>query len=121
MKFAAWYAILVGMLMLGQWGFFLAAGQVPELHTEPWRIAFHLAAEGLTAVGLLASGLGLLKSRPWGGQAFLLAAGMLLYSLIVSPGYFAQQRQWPLVGMFAALLALAVFSVARVLKRSPSG
>ena len=36
---------------------------------------------------------------------------MLLYSVIVSPGYFAQEAQWALVGMFAALLALDLGSI----------
>lgn len=45
MKFAAWYSILVGLLMLAQRLFFLLAGQVPELQAEPYRIAFHLVGE----------------------------------------------------------------------------
>jgi hypothetical protein len=35
---------------------------------------------------------------------------------VVSPGYFAQQGQWPLVGMFAVLLALAVVSIVKLLQ-----
>lgn len=57
MKFAGWYGIVVGFLMVGQWLFFLATGQVPELQTEPVRIAFHLAGEFLTALGLIVSGI----------------------------------------------------------------
>ena len=44
MKFSGWYSILAGLLMFGQWGFFLSTGAVPELQTEPIRIGFHLAA-----------------------------------------------------------------------------
>jgi len=33
---------------------------------------------------------------------------MLLYTLIVSPGYFAQKGQWAFVGMFAVILVLAL-------------
>jgi len=36
MIFAAGYAIVVGVLMFGQWAFFLAARQVPELKAEPF-------------------------------------------------------------------------------------
>jgi hypothetical protein len=43
-------------------------------------------------------------------------AGMLIYSVIVSPGYFAQQGQWALVAMFAVLLVLAIVSVAVVVR-----
>jgi hypothetical protein len=41
---------------------------------------------------------------------------MLAYTVIVSPGYFAQQGQWPLAGMFAVLLALDVASVVVLLR-----
>jgi hypothetical protein len=111
MKFAGVYGILIGVLMAAQWAFFLAAGQVPELVTAPLEIAFHLAAELVTALGLAISGAGLLKRAAWARQAYLLFAGMLAYSAIVSPGYFAQQGQWLLVAMFGAILALAAGSV----------
>ena len=35
-------------------------------------------------------------------------------TVIVSPGYFAQQGQWPLVFMFAVLLVLDVLCVVRL-------
>lgn len=106
MKFSAWYGIAVGLLMFGQWGFFLAAGLVPELQTEPIRISFHLAAEFATAACLLAGGIALLLGKPWGRSVALIAAGMLAYTAVVSPGYFAQQGQALFVGMFAVLLAM---------------
>ena len=34
MNFHALYAIVVGLLMFGQWAFFLITRQVPELKTE---------------------------------------------------------------------------------------
>lgn len=116
MKFAAWYAILVGLLMVGQWIFSLTSGQVPELQSEPWRIAFHLLAEGATALSLILGGTALLRRTTWAQPVYLVATGMLLYSLIVSPGYFAQLGEWPLVGMFAALLVLALVSLAIVMR-----
>ncbi len=114
MKFAGWYGIAVGLSMFGQWAFFLATGQVPELQTEPIRIAFHLAGEFVTAVGLLAGGIGLLKRLRWAAPLYSVAAGMLLYSAIVSPGYFAQRGQWAIVGMFAVILVLALVSIVNV-------
>ena len=116
MKFAAIYGIFVGMLMFAQWIFFLASGQVPELQTEPWRIAMHLAAEFVTAAGLIIAGWGLLQSKGWGANAYMVFAGMLIYLVIVSPGYFAQQGQWALVAMFAVLLMLVIVSVAVVVR-----
>ena len=87
---------------------------MPELKTEPFRIAFHLAGEFLTAVALIAGGLGLLCGAPWGRPMYLVSLGMLLYTVIVSPGYFCQRREWPMVGMFAVLLVLALVSLGLV-------
>lgn len=120
MRFAGWYGIVVGLMMMGQWGFFLAAGQVPELNTEPVRLAFHLAAEFGTAIALIVSGVALVRGRRWGLNVYLVAAGMLLYSVIVSPGYFAQQGQWALVGMFGILLLLALVSIRNLMRAKPA-
>jgi hypothetical protein len=114
MNFAAVFALVVGVGMIGQWLFFLATGQVPELKTEPLRIRFHLAAEFATAIALLVSGIGLLTGQAWGRWFYLLAAGMLLYTVIVSPGYFAEKGQWAFVGMFAVVLLLALVSIVLV-------
>ncbi len=108
MKIAGCYGVFVGVLMLAQWIFFLATGQVPEIQTEPYRISLHLAAELITAAGLIISGVALLKNTSWSRKAFLFFDGMLVYSVIASPGYFAQLGQWVLVGMFALLLLLAI-------------
>jgi hypothetical protein len=118
MRFAAWYGIVVGILMLAQWSFFLATGQVPEVQTEPVRLAFHLAAEGITALGLLVSGLALLRNETWARASLLVFLGLVIYSEIVSPGYFAQQGQWALVAMFAVLLLGAILSVFGLARKS---
>jgi peptidoglycan/LPS O-acetylase OafA/YrhL len=111
-RMAAIYAIVVGLLMFGQWAMFLATGNVPELQTEPIRIAFHLAGEFITAGLLVAGGFGLLTLKKWGYHVFLLSMGMLLYTIIVSPGYFAQLGQWVFVVMFALLVVLTlIFAV----------
>lgn len=65
-RIAAIYAILVGVLMIGQWAMFIVTGQVPEFNTEPIRITFHLAGEFTTAALLVAGGLVLLTERRWG-------------------------------------------------------
>jgi hypothetical protein len=116
MKFSAWYGIVVGSGMIVQWTFSIVTGGVPELQTEPWRIALHLAAELTAALALIVSGIGTLKSLPWGKNALLVGLGMVIYSEIVSPGYFAQLGQWLLVAMFAVLLFGATFSVMKLLK-----
>lgn len=121
MRFAAWCSLVVGVLMLAQWTFFIAAGEVPELRTEPVRIGFHLAAEAATALALIAAGIRLFRRRRYALPLGLVANGMLVYTVIVSPGYFAQNGQWPLVGMFAALLVLALASIVALIKGMGSG
>lgn len=121
MKFSAWYSILVGVLMFGQWSFFLTAGSVPEVQTEPIALVFHLAAELATAVCLIVGGIGLLRQAAWAQNLTIFAAGMLAYTTIVSPGYFAQTGQWPLVGMFVILLVLNLVSVSIIMRQKGSG
>jgi hypothetical protein len=111
MKFAGWYSVVVGIMMFAQWGFFLGTNQVPEVKTAPIALGFHLTAEALTAIALLLGGIGLISKKAWARTVDLIALGMLAYTAIVSPGYFAQQGTWPLVAMFAVLLALMVVSV----------
>ncbi len=111
MTFSALYAIVVGLLIFGQWAFFLITRQVPELKTERVRVLFHIADEFLTAAVLIASGVGLLMQQTWAMAIYPVAAGMLLYTIIVSSGYFAQKRVWPIIGMFAVLLILTTISL----------
>ena len=109
MKFAGIFSLVVGLLMVGQWAASLATGQVPELKTAPMAIGFHLAAEILTALALVLAGLAILKKLHWGRTLFLVAGGMVLYSIINSPGYFAQRGQWPMVALFGALFFILIF------------
>ncbi len=118
MKLSGIYGIFVGLMMLTQWVFFLATNQVPELQTEPWRIALHLVAEFITAVGLIISGGMLIKHTAWGARSYLFFSGMLVYSVIASPGYFAQQQQWVLVAMFIFLLVLSLVFAKTVANKS---
>ena len=111
MNFPALYAIAVGLLIFGQWAFFLITRQVPELKTERVRVLFHIADEFVTAALLIVSGVGLLLQLSWATSVYLIAIGMLLYTIIVSAGYFAQKRVWPIVGMFAVLLLLTAISL----------
>jgi len=61
------------------------------LKTEPIQIWFHIIGEMITALALILSGIGLITRRPWASILYLVASGMLIYTAIVSPGYFAQQ------------------------------
>ena len=115
MRLAAWSALVIGSTMVAQWLVFVASGQVPEFETEPYAIGFHLAAELVTAVALIVSGVLLLRRRRRAIRLALLAFGMLVYTTINSPGYFAELGQWPLVGMFGIVLVVALLAIGRLL------
>lgn len=108
----ALYSLLVGAMMAVMWTAFALMGEIPELDTRPTEIAFHLAAEFLTAFALVAGGIGLLKGRGWGYPVNLAALGMLAYTVVVSPGYYAESGDMAFVGMFAALMALTLAFIA---------
>ena len=116
MKFPAWYGIIVGILMIVQWILSIISGGVPEFQTEPWRIGFHLAAEFSTAIMLIVGGVAVFRSASRGKTVLLIGLGMVIYSEIVSPGYFAQLGQWPMVGIFTLLLGGAILSLILLLR-----
>lgn len=108
-KIAAVYSIIIGIAMLGMWVVFLATGQVPELQTKFFEITLHIIAEVATALALVLGGYGLFTSKKWGFQAYMFSMGMLLYTLIVSPGYYLQRGDAVMTGMFAAFFVIAAF------------
>jgi hypothetical protein len=114
MVFSAVLVIVVGAGMLLQWGLLLLAGRIPERKTEPARIAFHIAAEALTALVLIVSGVGLLLSADWAKTVFYLSSGMLLYTAIASPGYFVHQGRGRWAILFAVLIVLIAVAVGMV-------
>jgi hypothetical protein len=115
MLFPALFATLVGIGMIFQWTLSYVREQIPELQTEPIRIKFHIAAEMFTAVSLLTAGVGLLTSVPWASSLYLISIGMLLYTSVVSPGYFAQQGQWGWLVMFGIIILLSIASIFFIL------
>jgi len=94
------------------WLVFFITGSVPELHTKPVELGMHVLAEITAAILLIVSGCGLLLLRQWGKQLNLISMGMLLYTLIMSPGYFLQQGEVLPAFMFFALLVLSVCVMA---------
>ena len=115
MAFPAVFAILVGVGMIGQWTASFIGKQIPELKTEPIRIGFHLAAELTTALCLIIGGVSLLTEQTWSVPLYLVASGMLFYTAIVSPGYFAQKGQWGWLVMFGSIIILNIVSLSIVL------
>jgi hypothetical protein len=51
----------------------------------------------------------------WGVPLYLIAIGMLLYTAIVSPGYFAWKEQYIWLGIFGVLILLALVSIVVVI------
>jgi len=115
MKFAGIFSILVGTGMIVQWSMSFLSRKIPELKTEPIRITFHIAAEMATAICLVTAGSALLLATVWGRNLFLVSMGMLFYTAIVSPGYFAQKGQWSWLVMFSAIIILGIISIFQVL------
>ena len=114
MKYSTVYLGLIGLMMIIQWTISFFSGQIIELETEPIRIGFHLAAELITAACLIASAGALYKHKGWGRELALVATGMLFYTSLVSPGYFAQQGEWFWLGMFGLILIGGIFSIFQI-------
>jgi hypothetical protein len=115
-SFVAWTLVIVGVLMAAQWFGFLVTGSVPELHTQPVAIGFHLVAEAATAVLLVIAGVGLLRGLATAPRVGSIAVGMLIYTVINSAGYFGEQGAWGMVAMFGALLLVAIASAAALFR-----
>ena len=115
MVLPAVFAIMVGVGMVGQWTVSYMTRQIPELQTEPIRIWFHITAEMVTALCLVVSGVALLTLQAWSVPLYLVASGMLFYTVIVSPGYFAQKGQWGWLVMFSVILILGIVGVLQIL------
>lgn len=114
MKFAGIFSLVVGGGMIVQWTLSYLSKKISELKTEPIRLAFHLAAEMVTAICLITAGSALLLGAAWGGELFLVSMGMLFYTSIVSPGYFAQKGQWYWLAMFSTIIILGIVSISLV-------
>ena len=121
MLFSAIFSIAVGVLMIIQWIITIARGNVQSLEAGSTagrgrtEMMFHWVAEFGTSLMLLLAGIGLLVNSTWALIVFYIATGMLIYTVINSPGYFAQQKQWPMVSMFSVILILAIVSIVLVI------
>lgn len=110
-RYSSIFAIVVGTLMILMWTFFIVSGHVPEYQTRPAEIVLHLVAEFATAILLIVAGSFALNRAAFAGRMLLIALGMLIYTLLVSPGYYIQKAEYAFVGMFGALLVLALLAV----------
>ncbi len=113
MTAVAWFELAAGVGILGFWGFAIPMRRVPEIEEGDRAIWFHIVAEVAIAVALVAGGVGLLVAgpEPWARVVAAAAAGGLAYSTINSPGYYASDGNWGVVGAFGLLTVLGMAAV----------
>jgi len=102
------YSITMGALIIVFWSVLWATGAIPDLLSKPWEIAMHLTAEFTTAGLLVVSGFGLWFGARWALRVNVFASGMLVYSLIQTPGYYLQRNAMIFVLMLAVSFLLTV-------------
>jgi peptidoglycan/LPS O-acetylase OafA/YrhL len=107
------FSLVVGAAMPVFWVTAIAAGKVPEIEEGSREIWFHIAAETATGLTLIGGAIATLVAPSAKGSAVatLLGMGLLGYSLTVSPGYYADRREWPMVAMFGCIWAAAIPAV----------
>ena len=113
---ASVFSIFMGLSMLGMWIMFYLSGSIPELVTKPIEISMHIIAELLTAIMLIVGGIEVFLDKKWGTNIYFVSMGMLLYTLIVSPGYYIQRGNIGFVAMFAVFLVLSIIFLISMFK-----
>jgi len=108
---AAIYSMIIGISMIGMWTILFITSSIPEISTEPIRIGMHIFAEATTGVILILGAFGLLRNKKWGFNMYLISMGLLLYTLLASPGYYAEKGDMMFVGMFLIILILTIIFV----------
>ena len=103
-KVTAVYTIIIGISMIIMWLLLISTDQVSEIKTEPIKITYHLIAEFLTAALLVIAGFGLFTNQKWSFHMFLISLGMLLYTVIVSAGYYAEKGDIAMISQSGAML-----------------
>ena len=107
-KFAATFQIVIGAGIIGIWIFLWGSNQIPELETEPVRILMHITAEIVTGLLLLVSGVWIILKKYTHNMLFNLSFGCLIYSLLASPGYYAQKGEWIPFIIFMMMLVITI-------------
>ena len=102
----AFYCVAVAVLMALWWGSEIRNGALKRPDRSRGEIALHLTAEMATALLLAIGGVLLARS----GLA-LVGLGMLLYTVIQSPGYFLARQEPAPVVMFGVLAVLTLAAI----------
>lgn len=114
MEVVAWFELIAGVGILGFWLFAVASRRVPEIDQGDRAIWFHMTAEVVIGLALVAGGVVLLVvgGEPWSRTLAAAAAGGMAYSTINSPGYYAREGTWGVVVSFGVLTVLATVVIA---------
>lgn len=118
MRAAGWFQIVIGAAVAGLWMTLLTTGQVPEVEQGQVDIWFHLAAETGMAVLLVLAGTAVLRQTPRARLLSALALGMLAYSAVNSPGYYAEAGDWAVVAGFGLIVTAAAAAFVALWRRT---
>lgn len=110
---AAWYAIGVGVLMAVWWTLDLRGGALDRPDRARVELVLHLVAEFATAALLLVGGV--VALRAGSPSSLLVGLGMLLYTVVQSPGYFLARRETAPAVMFGVLVVATLGAIVGVL------
>lgn len=110
-RFFSIFSVVIGVSMLGLWLVLIASGQVVEFDTRPNEITLHLIAEGTTAIILIAAGIMGIRSSKYYTKCQCFASGMLMYTVIVSPGYYLDLGEPAIAWMFAAIFSVLIWQL----------
>lgn len=110
---AASFAIAVGIVMLAIWAYMLATNAVPELDIRPLSTWLHIAGEVVTALLLIAAGIGLLRHSVWGRRLYIFATAALLLEIIHAVGFYGERGDIAMVLLFLLIALAAIFFALR--------
>jgi hypothetical protein len=105
--FVSLYSLLVGISIFGYWAALYTRKQVFAATSRPAiETKYHVVAELLTAAILVVGGIGTILSAEWSGSVLFIGLGMLLYTEINSPGFYAARKEKSMARMFWILTVL---------------
>ncbi len=114
---SAQFAVAMGILMILGWIVYIAVGQL-EFRSAPLQTTSLLAAEALTALALIAGGLGILAGKTWGTAIHVASLGMMLYTTTNSIGVFAQTGVIPASIFFVVVTLVTIVVLLAWARRS---
>lgn len=110
---ASAFAIVVGIAILAIWAYMLGTGSVPELDIRPLATWLHIAGEVVTALLLIAAGIGLLRHSVWGRRLYIFATAALLFEIIHAVGFYGERGDVAMVLFFLLVALLGIFFALR--------